>query len=69
MHHQHQKRRALRLAEVLHLTGISRAQVYRMVASGAFPAPYKLSETGRITAWKEAEVQAWLAEKFEGRDQ
>jgi prophage regulatory protein len=55
-------RRALRMHQVLKTTGISRTQLYRLIQAGKFPKPMKLSE--RISAWDEASVNAWLAEKF-----
>jgi prophage regulatory protein len=33
--------------------------LWRMVQRKTFPAPYKLAE--RVTAWKVAEVRAWMA--------
>lgn len=43
-----------------HILPFSAATLWRMVNSGAFPAPVKLSP--RITAWRINEVMAW-AEK------
>ena len=54
--------RALRSPDVCHQTGISRTHLYRLVSKGLFPAPVKLSD--RVTVWREADVQSWLAEKF-----
>jgi prophage regulatory protein len=53
---------ALRLRDVLNRTGLSRASVYRLIAKQKFPKPAKLSE--RVSAWNEAEIDAWLASKF-----
>lgn len=53
--------RLIRLPEVIHLTGMSRPSIYRMVAAGSFPAPIKLSE--RSSAWVHAEVQAWIGKR------
>ena len=36
----------------------SRSTLWRLVASGAFPAPVKLS--ARVTAWQVGAVRAWL---------
>jgi prophage regulatory protein len=44
--------------EVVLRTGLSRATIYRQVATGEFPAPYQLSK-GRV-GWKEVEVEEWL---------
>lgn len=53
-----QQLRIVRRAEVLHLTGLSRATLYRLLGQGRFPCPVRLS-TNAI-GWREAEVRAWL---------
>ena len=53
---------ALRMPRVVDKTGLSRAQIYKLVKEHQFPAPYKLSE--RVSVWNEQEVSAWLTEKF-----
>lgn len=37
----------------------SAATLWRKVKDGSFPAPVKLSE--RVTAWRSADVSAWMA--------
>lgn len=59
---ERKRRRALRMRQVLETTGISRTHLYRLIQAGKFPKPIKLSE--RVSAWDEAAVDAWLAEKF-----
>jgi prophage regulatory protein len=56
--------RALRLPDVMLKTGLSRTHTYRLIKWGEFPPPHKLSE--RVSAWNEADIDAWLAEKFSG---
>lgn len=58
--------RVLRLGEVCHRTGLSRSEIYRRIASGAFPAPIKLGE--RASAWPEHEVTAFLVARIAQRD-
>lgn len=48
----------LRLPEVIQLVRRSKSQVYRDVRSGHFPAPVKLGP--RASAWRSADLQAWL---------
>jgi len=48
----------MRLRQIMAVVPFSAATVWRKVRDGSFPAPVKLSE--RVTAWKVAEVQAWL---------
>ena len=50
--------RMMRLDEVLALTGLSRATLYRKIAAGTFPAQHKLNE--RCCGWRAGEVDIWL---------
>ena len=43
------------------LLPISSATLWRMVKSGKFPRPVKL--TAAITAWRVEDVQKWMAER------
>ncbi|MCO6362008.1 helix-turn-helix transcriptional regulator [Paracoccus sp. 08] len=54
----HQIDRLLNLHEVTHLTALSRATVYRAIASGDFPAPVKI---GRVSRWPASEVSDFLS--------
>lgn len=56
--------RILKIAEVVHGSGLSRAQVYRLAKAGKFPAPVKIGL--RASGWVEAEVQAWVQRCIEG---
>jgi prophage regulatory protein len=49
----------LRLPGVMQLTGLARSTIYKLVASGEFPAPLKL--TRRAVAWPAAEIEQWVA--------
>lgn len=51
-------RRLVRLAEVLHVVGLGRSSVYRLISEGTFPSPIKL---GKSSAWIEDEIHAWIA--------
>jgi len=50
--------RLMRLNEVLDLTGLSRATLYRKIAAGTFPPQHKLAE--RCCGWRAGEVEIWL---------
>jgi prophage regulatory protein len=50
--------RMLRIAEVLRITGVSAATIWRWVKESAFPAPVRLGANS--VAWKESDVCAWL---------
>ncbi len=58
------KSNAVRIAKVCDQTGISRTQIYRLIKSGDFPRPVKLST--RIVAWNEDTISDWLDQKFQG---
>ena len=41
--------RIIRLPEVIHQTGLSKATIYRMIKSGRFPLAFRLGK--RATGW------------------
>ena len=49
----------MRLPEVLEITGLSKASVYRMRAAGTFPAPRQLGP--RAVGWPDAEIAKWIS--------
>lgn len=49
----------LRLPAVEAATGYKRSTIYRLIQEGKFPAPIALSDSGRASAWVEAEVNQW----------
>ena len=49
-------------AEVEELTKLSCTTVYRLVRSGAFPAPLKYAPGGAVR-WVRAEIVDWLASR------
>lgn len=48
----------IKLPQVMQMTTLSRATVYRLIAKGEFPEQIKLSE--RASAWIEDEVIEWM---------
>ena len=50
--------RLMRLPEVLDLTGLSRATIYRKIAAGTFP-PQRNTDS-RACGWRAGEVDIWL---------
>ncbi|WP_333602441.1 AlpA family transcriptional regulator [Atlantibacter hermannii] len=53
--------RILRKKEVLHLTGISAATMYRLISKGDFPASKKLTGNGgRAVGWGLHEIESWI---------
>ncbi len=47
-----------RIKDVLKRVPISRSLIYKLTASGLFPAPVKLSE--RTSLWRAEDVNNWL---------
>lgn len=51
--------RIVRRPEVEHITGLSRATLYRLIDKGLFPAPVKLT-AGNAVGWRERDLREWL---------
>jgi prophage regulatory protein len=70
MHNQNYvtRTRAIRLVEVMQLTGASRPTIWRWSRSDpTFPRPFHLSPA--ITCWDEGEVLEWIEQKKSARVQ
>jgi len=48
-------------------TGKSTSSIYEAIAAGTFPRPVKVGP--RTSAWLEAEVDDWIAERIRERDE
>ena len=57
--------RALTIKQVAHLTSLSRAHIYALIARNLFPAPAKI---GRKSIWSQYEIVAWLKARFAERN-
>ena len=66
MENQSPRKRFVRLPEVESLTGYRRSRIYDFVKAGTFPRPCKLGP--RSVGWIESEVQHWIDERIEQRD-
>jgi len=51
-------RALLRRQQVEALTGLARSTIYKLIASGDFPAPVQL--TAKAVAWPSDAVSAWI---------
>ncbi|NBL77747.1 AlpA family phage regulatory protein [Proteus sp. G2672] len=49
----------LTLKQVLEITQVSRATLYRWIKAGDFPAQYSLTASGRSVRWKASEIVKW----------
>ena len=59
--------RFLRLPAVMERTGYGRSTIYEMIGAGNFPAPVHLGP--RAVAWLESEVETWMQDRIDDRDQ
>lgn len=57
--------RLLRLPEVERLTGLRRSAIYEQMQRGVFPRSVKAGK--RAATWSETAVQAWIADRIDGR--
>jgi prophage regulatory protein len=55
----------IRLPEVLRITGLSTATIYRMAGGGRFPRQAKVGE--QAVAWIRSEVEQWAAARASDR--
>lgn len=58
--------RFIAMAEVRRRVALSKTEIYRKIAAGAFPRPVPLG-TQRV-GWLESEVAAWMADRLAARD-
>lgn len=58
--------RFLAARDVVKLTSLSRAHIYRLVSEGTFPKPVHVD--GRRVAWVQGEVEAWMRGRLAARD-
>lgn len=56
----------LKLPEVRKRTGLSKSEIYRRAAVGAFPRRIKLGE--RSSVWLAQEIDQWASERISSRD-
>jgi prophage regulatory protein len=56
--------RFLRIKHVREITGLGTSTIYHLAQRGAFPKPFKL--TGKASAWRSDEVEAWQRERLAG---
>jgi prophage regulatory protein len=52
--------RLIPLPEVSRRVGLGKIMIYKMIAEGRFPPPYKI--TPAAARWSDIEVTAWIAE-------
>ena len=58
----------LRLPDVLLRVGVRRSTLYALIAAKRFPAPVKLTDSGRAVGWPSSAVEAWIASRIERQE-
>ena len=56
--------RLLRLPDVLKRVGLSRAQVYKLIAQDRFPKQVKIGQ--KVSAWNSLAIDDWIASMIRG---
>ena len=56
--------RLLRLPDVLKRVGLSRAQVYKLMAQDRFPKQVKIDQ--KVSAWDSLAIDDWIASLLRG---
>jgi prophage regulatory protein len=51
------------MPELLHITGLSSATIYRYMAKKQFPASIPIGT--KIVAWSSEDIERWINEKIE----
>ena len=59
--------RFIKLKEVMNITGLGRATVYKYMANECFPKSVSLGD--RAVAWIESEIHEWMLERIAERDE
>jgi prophage regulatory protein len=59
-----QANRLLRLKQVVLKVGLSRSQIYKLIAKGLFPEQTKIGP--KISVWPEHKIDQWISRQIEG---
>ncbi|MDE1348529.1 AlpA family transcriptional regulator [Vibrio aestuarianus] len=59
--------RFIKLKEVMNITGLARATVYKHIKNGQFPKSVSLGE--RAVAWLDNEIDEWMLARIAQRDE
>ena len=65
LNHRINTMRLIKIKEVIKMTSLSRATIYKYMADDSFPKPVSLGT--KAVAWVEDEVENWIVEKIEAR--
>jgi prophage regulatory protein len=53
--------RLLRIKDLENKLGVKKSTIYKMIQTGEFPKPVKISERAR--GWRESQAEAWIASR------
>lgn len=57
----------IKIKDVMECTALARSTIYKLMDEGVFPKSVNLGV--RSVAWLESEVQDWILERIEARDE
>lgn len=57
----------IRIKDVMERTGLARSTIYKYISLGQFPQPIKLGT--RAVAWVESEIDTWINDSINRRDE
>ena len=63
---QYPERLLVRAVVLARVGGVSRETLWRWIREAGFPEPVRLNPTGTHIAWRESEVNAWIASRTRG---
>ncbi|MEK9565020.1 MAG: AlpA family transcriptional regulator [Deltaproteobacteria bacterium] len=58
------QQKLLRLKDVVAKVGLSRSQIYKLIAKGLFPEQTKIGP--KISVWPEHAIDQWISRQIEG---
>lgn len=65
LHIKQKEIRLIRMVEVVHKTGYSRASIYKMIREGKFPPQCKIGL--RAVAWTLSDVDDWIKARIDNQ--
>jgi predicted DNA-binding transcriptional regulator AlpA len=57
---QKKPERLLLWKSVSHRVGFSKQHMYALLKKGQFPSPIKITEGGRLNAWRESDIDTFI---------
>jgi excisionase family DNA binding protein len=51
------------VGEVSDKVSMSKTTIYELIAAGKFPIPMRINGSDKLTRWRGADIDAWIAEE------